>query len=191
MQLKTAVETLVLSRNYNKSTKTTFSRTQEFPDVYWPQVGERGKPFSAGNIRYNLCVQASSGVRGGRARRAATPGLKNSGQAQVAQKSWMIQNISVQWKISGQTLFFRASASCPKFWIIKNIYSIQWIQGTLFFRASTSSSNLLKHKKYFNKVKSFRATLFFRARKLFKNLNDKKSATGRQGRQGREFLPLP
>jgi len=33
-------------------------------------------------------------------------------------------------------------------------------------------------------VKSFRATLFFRARKLFKNLNDKKSVTGRQGRQG-------
>jgi len=24
---------------------------------------------------------------------------------------------------------------------------------------------------------------------LFKNLNDKKSVTGRQGRQGREFLP--
>jgi len=28
------------------------------------------------------------------------------------------------------------------------------------------------------------ATLFFRGRKLFKNLNDKKSMTGRQGRQG-------
>jgi len=28
----------------------------------------------------------------------------------------------MQWKISGQTLFFRASASCSKFWIIKN----QW-----------------------------------------------------------------
>jgi len=33
------------------------------------------------------------------------------------------------------------------------------------------------------------ATLFYRARKLFKNLNVKKSVTGRQGRQGREFLP--
>jgi len=33
------------------------------------------------------------------------------------------------------------------------------------------------------------ATLFFRARKLFKYLNDQKSVTGHQGRQGREFLP--
>jgi len=32
------------------------------------------------------------------------------------------KNISKQWKISGQTLFFRACASCSKFWIIKNIY---------------------------------------------------------------------
>jgi len=41
----------------------------------------------------------------------------------------------------------------------------------------------LKYKKYFNTVKRFRA------RKLLKNLNDKKSVTGRQGGQGREFLP--
>jgi len=54
---------------------------------------------------------------------------------------------------------------------------------TLFFRASSSCSKVLKDKKYFNTVKSFRA------RKLFKNLNDKKSVTGCQGRQGREFLP--
>jgi len=60
---------------------------------------------------------------------------------------------------------------------------------TLFFRASTSCSKVLKDNKYFNTVKSFRETLFFRARKLFKNLNKKKSVTGRQGRQGREFLP--
>jgi len=35
-----------------------------------------------------------------------------SGQAQVAQKSWMIKNISIglQWKIWEQTLFFRANA---------------------------------------------------------------------------------
>jgi len=59
----------------------------------------------------------------------------------------------------------------------------------LFFRASTSCSKVLKDKKYFNTVESFRATLFFRARKLFKNLNNKKSVTGREGRQGREFLP--
>ena len=57
------------------------------------------------------------------------------------------------------------------------------------FRASTSCSKDLKDKKYFNTGKSFRATLFFRARQFFKNLNNKKSVTGRQGRQGREFLP--
>jgi len=54
---------------------------------------------------------------------------------------------------------------------------------------STSCSKVVKDEKYFITVKSFRATLFFREKKLFKNLNDEKSATGRQGRQGREFLP--
>jgi len=60
---------------------------------------------------------------------------------------------------------------------------------TLFFRASTSYSKVLKDKKYSNTVKRFRATLFFRVRKLFKNLNDEKSVTGRQGKQERESLP--
>jgi len=55
--------------------------------------------------------------------------------------------------------------------------------------ASASCSKVLKDKKHFNRVKSFRATLFFRARKLFKTLNDEISVTGRQRRQGREFLP--
>ena len=105
-----------------------------------------------------------------------------SGQAQVAQISWKIKNISIQWKIPGQILFFRASAGCSKFWMTK-IYTL------CFSGQATSCSKVLKDKKYFKAVKSFRATLFFRARKLFKNLNDKKSVTGRQGRQGREFLP--
>jgi len=30
-----------------------------------------------------------------------------SGQAQVAQKSWLQKLCSIQWKFSGQTLFFR------------------------------------------------------------------------------------
>jgi len=47
-----------------------------------------------------------------------------SGQAQVAQNSWKIKNISIQWKIPGQILFFKASAGCSKFWMIKNVYSI-------------------------------------------------------------------
>jgi len=71
-------------------------------------------------------------------------------------------------------------------WLNWYIYSIQWLQGTLCFSGqSTSFSKVLKDENYFIAVKSFRATLFFRERKLFKNLNDKKSVTGRQGRQGR------
>jgi len=57
------------------------------------------------------------------------------------------------------------------------------------FRTNSSSSKILKDEKYFSAVKIFRATLFFRASKLFKNLNDKKSVTGHQGRKGSEFLP--
>jgi len=70
-----------------------------------------------------------------------------SGQVQVATKSWRVKNIWRQWKISGKTLFIRASASCSKFWMIKKyifntvnsgqvqvaqkswmwkLYSIQW-----------------------------------------------------------------
>jgi len=64
------------------------------------------------------------------------PGWKIKGklfsrQGEVAQKSWKIKNISLQWRIFGQILFFRASAGCSKFWMIKNMYSMQWIQGTL------------------------------------------------------------
>jgi len=52
---------------------------------------------------------------------AAPPRLENagqtlfSGQAQLAQKSCMTKNISVQEKILGQSLFFRANTSCSKF----------------------------------------------------------------------------
>jgi len=58
-----------------------------------------------------------------------------SGQAQVAQKSWMVKNISIQWKISRESLFFRASTSCSKCLNGKkiNIQYIEKIQGTLYF----------------------------------------------------------
>ena len=59
-----------------------------------------------------------------------------SGQAQVAQKSRMVQNISVQRKIPGHTLLFTAGARCSK---------------------------ILNDTQYFNTVRNFRATLFFRA----------------------------
>ena len=67
-------------------------------------------------------------IRRGGAAAPPSPGLKISGQtlfsgqAQVAQKSWKINNISIQWNISGQILFLRVSAGCSKFWRIKNIY---------------------------------------------------------------------
>ena len=86
-----------------------------------------------------VLLQSLAYETGGRGERPPPPGLKNSGQtlfsgqAQVAQKSWKIKNISKQWKISGKILFFRTSAGCSKFWMIKNIYPIQWIQGTLCF----------------------------------------------------------
>ena len=80
-----------------------------------------------------------------------------SGHAQVAQKSWMMKNTySVQWKMLGQTLFFRTSASWSKILNVKNIFH------TLkFFRASASCPKILNDKKYFNTVKNFWATLFF------------------------------
>jgi len=42
----------------------------------------------------------------------------------------------MQWKISRNTLFFRASASCSNFWMIKNI-STQW--NTVFWTSASSS----------------------------------------------------
>jgi len=83
------------------------------------------KQNSVIRLKSNIFAQWRTRWGGGR-----PPGLKNlgqtpfSGQAQVAQKSWKIKNISIQWKISGQILFFRASAGRSKFWMIKNIYSI-------------------------------------------------------------------
>ena len=62
-----------------------------------------------------------------------------SGQTQVAQKSRMQQNISVQWKILGQ-LFFRASASYSKILngekTISQLYrtDLQEVSGPLRFR---------------------------------------------------------
>ena len=91
---------------------------------------------------------------------------------------------------SGHTLFFRTSTSCSNILNVKTIFNtVKNFRENSVFRASASCSKVLKDKKYFSTVKSFRATPLFTARKLFKNLNDEKSVTGRQGRQGRKFLP--
>jgi len=66
--------------------------------------------------------------------------------------------------------------------MIKNMY-IQYseFRAHCFSGQATSCSKVLKDKKYFNTEK-FQGNSVFQS----KNLNDKKSVTGRQGR---EFLP--
>jgi len=83
----------------------------------------------------------------------------------------MIENTySIQRKIPGQTLFFRASASCSK--ILNNkkyIFSTVNSGNALFFRASASYSKILNVKSIFNTVKNSRPnTVFQGKRKLLK-----------------------
>jgi len=77
----------------------------------------------------------------------------------------MIKNTySIQWKIPGQTLFFKTSASCSKILNVKSTFhTVKIFRATLFFTASASCWKILNDKKYFNTVKNSRATLFFMA----------------------------
>ena len=104
------------------------------------------------------------GVRGGvsaapRARKVPGQTLF-SGQAQVAQKSWMIKNTySIQWKNSRATLFFRASASCSK--ILNGKRYIRYsenFQGKLCFQGKRKLLKIVNVKSIFNTVKIFRAS---------------------------------
>jgi len=63
-----------------------------------------------------------------------------SGQAQVAQKSWMIKNTcSIQWKIPGQTLFSGQAQVAQKSLIVKNMFNtVKNFRGNSVFRASAS-----------------------------------------------------
>ena len=98
----------------------------------------------------------SIGVRGGGSWGAAAPlswiisgQTLFSGQAQDAQKSWMIKNILIQWKIWERLVFSTASASCSKILNDKKYFNIvQIFRATLFFRASASSSKILNVKIY-------------------------------------------
>ena len=88
----------------------------------------------------------------------------------------MIKNTcSIQWKIPGQTLFFRARAKCSK--ILNNkkyIFSTVNSGHPLFFRTSASCSKISNVKSISNTVKIVRTTLFFRASaSCSKILNDK------------------
>jgi len=120
------------------------------------------------------------GVRGGvsaapRARKVPGQTLF-SGQAQVAQKSWMIKNTySIQWKNSRATLFFRASASCSK--ILNNkkyiFRTVNWGH-PLFFRACACCSKILNGKRYIRYSENFQGKLCFQGkRKLLKIVNVK------------------
>jgi len=111
---------------------------------------EHGSGYSSGTLGFHKCGQwrTKRGVGGGR-----PPGLKNSGQtlfsrqAKVAQKSWKINNISMQWKISGQILFFRASAGFSKFWMIIYIQYSEFRAHSVF-QGKQSCSNILNVKIY-------------------------------------------
>ena len=95
-----------------------------------------------------------------------------SGQAVVAQKSWMIKNTV---KIFRAILFFRASASCSKILNNKKIYSVLWIQGTLCFSGQAQLFKTPECKSIFNTVKNSWANSVFQDKhKLPKNSECKK-----------------
>ena len=87
-----------------------------------------------------------------------------SGQAQLAQKSWMTKNISIQWTISGQTLFSGQAQVAENSWMMKNISIQRKISGkTLFSGKAQVAQKSWMIKNIFITVKNFRAILFFRA----------------------------
>jgi len=112
-----------------------------------------------------------------------------SGQAQVTQKSWMIKNTYlIQWKFQGNSVF-QGKRNLVKILNVKSMFHTVDNSGqTLFFRASASCSKIPNDKKYFNAVKNFRATLFFRAStSCSKILNNKKYIQYRKKFQGKLF----
>jgi len=73
-----------------------------------------------------------------------------SGQAQVAQKSWMIKNISIQWKN-----FKGKWKIAQKSWMIKILYFSEKFQGNYVFQVKLKLLTILNEKKFlFNTVKS-------------------------------------
>ena len=83
-----------------------------------------------------------------------------SGQAQVAQKSWMIKYISIQWKIPGQ-LCFQGKRKLLKNPECKKYIQYSEFMATLFFRASASCSKILNGKKYIQCSEKFQGNSVF------------------------------
>jgi len=83
-----------------------------------------------------------------------------SGQALVAQKSWMIKKYFNTVKDSRATLFLKASASCSKILNDKKyIFTIVISGHPLFFRAMASCSNP-KCEKYIQYSEKFQGNSF-------------------------------
>jgi len=74
------------------------------------------------------------------------------------------------WKISGDTPFQGQAQVAQKSWMIKNTYSVLWIQAPSVFQGKRKLLKTPEWKGIFNTVKNFRATLFFQSKcKLLKN----------------------
>ena len=88
-----------------------------------------------------------------------------SGQALVAQKSWMIKKYFNTVKNCKSTIFFRTCASCSKILNDKKYIfnTVKNSRATLFFRASASCSKILNNKKYIFSTVNSGHPLFFRA----------------------------
>jgi len=125
--------------------------------VYEAGVGEGGRPPGLKNFRANSVFRA----------------------LQVAQKFWMIKNISIQWKSPGQLYFLGKCKLLTTPDNKKYIFNtVKNSRATLLFRESASCSKLLIVKqRIFNKVKNFRETLSFRASASCSNIRD---GTGQQ-----------
>jgi len=86
------------------------------------------------------------------------------------------KHISIQWKISGQTVF---QGKRKLFKILndkKYVFNTVNSGHTLFFRASAGCSKILIIRSIFNRVKNFRANSVFQGKRmLFKILNEKKN----------------
>jgi len=100
-----------------------------------------------------------------------------SGQAQVAQKSWIIKNTySVAYSKFRAHSVFQGKRKLLKNPECKNVFNtVKNSRATLFFRASASRSKTLNDKIYFNTVKnSIEDSVFQGKRSCSKILNSKK-----------------
>jgi len=92
-------------------------------------------------------------------------------------KSWMMKNISIQWKISGQLWFSAQEQSCSKIVNDKKCTFNKVNSGhTVFFTTNASCSKILNDKKYIQYSENFRGKLCFsrRAQSCSKILNGEK-----------------